>query len=148
MMATGIVTSVQECIDYRVVGLAQHDGFHSIGALSEELGVQCLGPDAASASTRAGSTASSCRSTRPRRRRRPARRCRGRPASRTFRSALGEAASLSGPVVVHVQTDSLMHAPDSESWWDVPVSQVAELDSTRQANETGLANKARQRDLP
>ena len=38
-----------------------------------------------------------------------------------------------GPVVIHVETDPLVHAPDSEAWWDVPVSQVAELDSTREA---------------
>ena len=31
-----------------------------------------------------------------------------------------------GPILIHVQTDPLVHAPDSESWWDVPVSQVAD----------------------
>ena len=35
--------------------------------------------------------------------------------------------------VVHVQTDPLVAAPDSDAWWDVPVAAVAELDSTRAA---------------
>jgi 3D-(3,5/4)-trihydroxycyclohexane-1,2-dione acylhydrolase (decyclizing) len=37
--------------------------------------------------------------------------------------------------VIHVETDPLVFAPDSESWWDVPVSQVSTLDSTRTAHE-------------
>ena len=37
--------------------------------------------------------------------------------------------------------------PDSESWWDVPVSQVSELDSTRQAFQTYTDHKSRQRKL-
>ena len=39
----------------------------------------------------------------------------------------------SGPVLVHVESDPLIDAPSSESWWDVPVSQVSALDSTREA---------------
>ena len=37
--------------------------------------------------------------------------------------------------------------PSSESWWDVPVSEVAQLDSTRQARKTYEAHKAEQRPL-
>jgi 3D-(3,5/4)-trihydroxycyclohexane-1,2-dione acylhydrolase (decyclizing) len=47
--------------------------------------------------------------------------------------AIGMAKAASGPVVIHVRTDPLVHAPDSESWWDVPVSEVSTLDSTRTA---------------
>jgi 3D-(3,5/4)-trihydroxycyclohexane-1,2-dione acylhydrolase (decyclizing) len=35
--------------------------------------------------------------------------------------------------------------PSSESWWDVPVSQVSELDSTQNAFKTYESYKARQR---
>ena len=48
-----------------------------------------------------------------------------------FRKALAQAKSVEGPVMVHVETDPLVHAPDSESWWDVPVSEVAGLDTTK-----------------
>jgi len=35
--------------------------------------------------------------------------------------------------------------PSSESWWDVPVSEVAELESTQQARTTYEQHKSRQR---
>ncbi len=41
-----------------------------------------------------------------------------------------------GPVVIHVETDPLVYAPDSDAWWDVPVSEVAELDTTQDAYRT------------
>jgi 3D-(3,5/4)-trihydroxycyclohexane-1,2-dione acylhydrolase (decyclizing) len=34
---------------------------------------------------------------------------------------------------VHVETDPLVDAPSSESWWDVPVSEVSTLQSTQDA---------------
>ena len=36
----------------------------------------------------------------------------------------GQGARRRRPVVIHVETDPLVYAPDSQSWWDVPVSQV------------------------
>ena len=50
-----------------------------------------------------------------------------------------------GPVVIHVQTDPTVHAPDSESWWDVPVSEVSELASTRDAYARYLEQRRNQR---
>jgi 3D-(3,5/4)-trihydroxycyclohexane-1,2-dione acylhydrolase (decyclizing) len=44
-----------------------------------------------------------------------------------------------------VQPDPLIDAPDSEAWWDVPVAEVAGLDSTRAARETYEQNKRTQR---
>ena len=52
-----------------------------------------------------------------------------------------------GPVVIHVETDPLVYAPDSEAWWDVPVSEVSELDSTQDAYRTYRRHKATQRPL-
>ena len=52
---------------------------------------------------------------------------------------------MSGPVVVHVETDPLVNAPSSESWWDVPVSETAVLDSTQQARKTYDEHKRDQR---
>jgi 3D-(3,5/4)-trihydroxycyclohexane-1,2-dione acylhydrolase (decyclizing) len=37
--------------------------------------------------------------------------------------------------------------PSPESWWDVPVAQVAALDSTQQARKTYEEHKATQRPL-
>jgi 3D-(3,5/4)-trihydroxycyclohexane-1,2-dione acylhydrolase (decyclizing) len=47
--------------------------------------------------------------------------------------------------VIHVETDPLINAPDSESWWDVPVSETSKLASTRQARATYDEHKASQR---
>ena len=38
--------------------------------------------------------------------------------------------------MIHVETDPLIFAPDSESWWDVPVSQTSTLESTKAAYRT------------
>jgi len=52
-----------------------------------------------------------------------------------------------GPIVIHIESDPLLDAPSSESWWDVPVSQVSELESTKKAFETYTDHKSRQRKL-
>ena len=46
-----------------------------------------------------------------------------------------------------MESDPLLDAPSSESWWDVPVSQVSELDATNQAFQTYTDHKGRQRKL-
>jgi 3D-(3,5/4)-trihydroxycyclohexane-1,2-dione acylhydrolase (decyclizing) len=51
-----------------------------------------------------------------------------------FRDALAEARRWTGgPVLVHIETDTTVPAPDSQAWWDVPVAEVSGLDSTRRA---------------
>ena len=57
------------------------------------------------------------------------------------------APSDGGPVVIHVETDPFVFAPDSEAWWDVPVSAVSELDTTRDAYRSYEQNKTTQRPL-
>jgi 3D-(3,5/4)-trihydroxycyclohexane-1,2-dione acylhydrolase (decyclizing) len=52
-----------------------------------------------------------------------------------------------GPIVIHVETDPTVYAPDSEAWWDVPVSAVSELESTQAAYAAYLEHKDRQRPL-
>jgi 3D-(3,5/4)-trihydroxycyclohexane-1,2-dione acylhydrolase (decyclizing) len=49
------------------------------------------------------------------------------------------------PVVIYVETDPLVDAPSSESWWDVPVSATSTLESTQQARTFYEEQKARQR---
>jgi len=138
MMAQEIVTAVQEEIKLTIV-LVQNHGFASIGALSESLGSQRFGTSYRGrdgevlpvdlALVAAGLGAQVDRTS----------------SIDAFESALREAAASSRVTVVEIQTDPLVGAPDSEAWWDVPVAEVAALDSTRTARETYDENKRTQR---
>ncbi len=145
MMAQELVTCVQERIKVIVV-LVQNHGFASIGELSDSVGSQRFGTwyryrDEQSGRLTGyvlpvdlGANAESLG-------------VRVLRASTVddFRKALVQAKAESGPVMVHVETDPLVPAPSSESWWDVPVSEVAALDSTEQAYERYATDKRRQR---
>jgi 3D-(3,5/4)-trihydroxycyclohexane-1,2-dione acylhydrolase (decyclizing) len=135
MMPTELVTAVQERIKVIVV-LVQNHGFHSIGSLSEELGSQRFGTRYRyrDAEGRLGGDvlpvdlAANARSLGV------------HVIEVSSRDELGkavrwakEAPDDAGPIVIHVNTDPLVYAPDSQAWWDVPVSQVAALDTTREA---------------
>lgn len=144
MMATELVTAVQEGLKVIVV-LVQNHGFASIGALSESLGSQRFGTDYRyrSASGRldggvlpvdlAANAASLgvevIRAT----------------TAPEFADALKRAKAATTTTVVHVETDPLIDAPDSHSWWDVPVSETSTLASTQDAYRTYSSWKARQR---
>ncbi len=147
MMPTELVTAVQERIKVVVV-LVQNHGFHSIGSLSESLGSQRFGTryryrseqtarlegevlpvDLAANAASLGATVIEVHSR----------------AELEQAVADAKAAPADRPVVIHVETDPLVEAPDSASWWDVPVSEVSELDSTRSAHGTYAAHKATQR---
>jgi len=146
MMAQELVTAVQEGIKIVVV-LVQNHGFHSIGDLSETLGSQRFGTRYRYRDADSGrldgdklpvDLATNAESL-------GVRVLRATTVD-DFRAKLQAAkASDGGPVVVHVETDPLVNAPGSESWWDVPVSEVADLDSTVQARKTYEAHKADQR---
>jgi 3D-(3,5/4)-trihydroxycyclohexane-1,2-dione acylhydrolase (decyclizing) len=150
MMPTELVTAVQERVKVIVV-LVQNHGFHSIGSLSESLGSQRFGTryrfrndatgrldggklpiDLAANARSLGATVIEVHS-------------RG-DLERAIKDAKAAPAD-GGPVVIHVETDPTLHAPDSESWWDVPVSQVSELDSTRHAHASYARHKASQHPL-
>jgi 3D-(3,5/4)-trihydroxycyclohexane-1,2-dione acylhydrolase (decyclizing) len=62
-----------------------------------------------------------------------------------LREALRRAKDLHGPVLVRIETDPLVQAPSSESWWDVPVAEVSELASTQHARAAYDDDKRRQR---
>ncbi|WP_433028884.1 3D-(3,5/4)-trihydroxycyclohexane-1,2-dione acylhydrolase (decyclizing) [Actinomycetospora sp. CA-053990] len=135
MMATELVTAVQEGVKVITV-LVQNHGYASIGALSEELGSQRFGTRYR---YRSGSgrldgerlpvdLAANAESL-------GVRVLRVRTADE-FAAALREAKAAATSVVVHVETDPLVPAPDSRSWWDVPVAEVSSLDSTQRARKT------------
>ncbi len=148
MMPTELVTAVQEHIKVIVV-LVQNHGYHSIGSLSEELGSQRFGTkyryrdpsgrlggdvlpvDLAANARSLGVHVIEVDS-------------RGE-LEKAIRTA--KETQDSGPIVIHVNTDPLIYAPDSAAWWDVPVSEVAELESTRAAYDRYLDHQAGQRPL-
>jgi 3D-(3,5/4)-trihydroxycyclohexane-1,2-dione acylhydrolase (decyclizing) len=71
----------------------------------------------------------------------------GPGATERITAAVKAAKSSDRTTVVHVQTDPLVTAPDGEGWWDVPVAQVSELASTREAAERYAAERKAQRPL-
>ncbi|MCI9887173.1 3D-(3,5/4)-trihydroxycyclohexane-1,2-dione acylhydrolase (decyclizing) [Micrococcales bacterium 31B] len=144
MMATELATAVQEGIKIITV-LVQNHGFASIGALSESLGSQRFGTqyrkrddagrlegehlptdlaaNAASFGVRVIKTQTAAE----------------------FEAAMREAKAATESVVVYVETDLFDDAPTSESWWDVPVSQVSTLESTQRAYTTYTSWKDKQK---
>lgn len=135
MMATELVTAVQEGVKVIMI-LVQNHGFASIGSLSESLGSQRFGTDyryrgedgrldggilpvdlAANAASLGVDV------------------IRVNNASE-FTDAVKVAKASTVSTVVHVETDPLIAAPDSESWWDVPVSATSTLESTQTAYAT------------
>ena len=145
MMATELATAVQEGIKIITV-LVQNHGFASIGSLSESLGSQRFGtryryrnPEtgrldgetlpvdlaANAASFGLGVIKAS--------------------TAAEFADAIKAAKAAAESVVIYVETDPLIGAPDSESWWDVPVSESSTLESTRDARKVYEQHKATQK---
>jgi 3D-(3,5/4)-trihydroxycyclohexane-1,2-dione acylhydrolase (decyclizing) len=145
MMAQELVTAVQERLKLIVV-LVQNHGFASIGALSESVGSQRFGTryryrDAGSgaldgdllpvdlAANAASLGAEVIRAT----------------TVPELEDALRAARAADRTTVIHVETDPLAGAPGSEAWWDVPVAEVSELESTRAARAGYERDKQGQR---
>jgi 3D-(3,5/4)-trihydroxycyclohexane-1,2-dione acylhydrolase (decyclizing) len=148
MMAQEIVTAVQEGIKLVVV-LVQNHGYASIGRLSESLGSQRFGTryryrsgavesggrlDGDTLPTDLATNAESL----------------GADVLRVatvgeLRKALLQARASDRTTVVHIETDPLAPAPDSESWWDVPVAEVSALETTQAARATYETAKRSQR---
>ncbi len=144
MMATELVTAVQEGLKLIVI-LVQNHGFASIGSLSESLGSQRFGTayryrtadgrlDGGKLPVDLAANAASL----------------GVEVIRVgtaaeFADAVKVARANEVTTVIHVETDPLISAPSSESWWDVPVSEVSELESTQSARRTYEQHKTAQR---
>jgi len=144
MMATELVTAVQEGIKLVVVCVDNH-GFASIGNLSESVGSQRFGtsyryrgPDGrldggflpVDLAANAASLGVYVLRTR---------------TIEEFRRALVKARTADRTTLVYIETDPLLGAPSSDAWWDVPVAEVAALASTRDARASYEKAKERQR---
>jgi 3D-(3,5/4)-trihydroxycyclohexane-1,2-dione acylhydrolase (decyclizing) len=141
MMAQEIVTAVQEGLKLTIV-LVQNHGYASIGDLSETLGSQRFGTkyryrgtdetlpvDLAANAAALGADVFDTATV------------------DEFEDALRAARASSRTTVVQVLTDPLVPAPSSEGWWDVPVAEVSELDSTRAARAVYDRHKLAQRNF-
>jgi 3D-(3,5/4)-trihydroxycyclohexane-1,2-dione acylhydrolase (decyclizing) len=145
MMSSELVTAVQEQIKIIIV-LVQNYGFASIGGLSESVGAQRFGTayryrnpatgrlDGGKLSVDLAANAASL----------------GVVVHRAttideLGAALAKAKSADGPVLISIETDPLVPAPSSDSWWDVPIAEVSELDSVTAARESYLAGRLSQR---
>ena len=119
MMAQELVTAVAEGFKLTVV-LVQNHGYQSIGALSESVGSQRFGTRYRYRGTDDDAARSTSRPTPPA----SAPRSRGSRRSPTSRRRCATRARRRATTVIHVETDPLVAAPDSEAWWDVPVAET------------------------
>lgn len=135
MMSSEIVTSIQEGYKLNIVVLDNH-GFSSIGGLSQSLGSGGFGTDyryrnpktkqldgdrlpvdfvANAASLGAHAVRATTRED--------------------LERALEAACRQDRTTVIVVEVDKEMRVPGYESWWDVPVAEVSEMDSVRRARD-------------
>jgi 3D-(3,5/4)-trihydroxycyclohexane-1,2-dione acylhydrolase (decyclizing) len=145
MMATELATAVQESIKIITV-LVQNHGFASIGSLSESLGSQRFGTSYRKRSAATGrldgdklplDLAANAASF-------------GLEVIKVttkaeLADAIKTAKAATESIVIYVETDPLIDAPSSQSWWDVPVSSTSTLSSTQQASEFYQGKKNEQK---
>jgi 3D-(3,5/4)-trihydroxycyclohexane-1,2-dione acylhydrolase (decyclizing) len=150
MMNTEIVTSIQEGYKLTIV-LADNAGFASIGALSRSVGSQGFGTqyryrkdgslgldtEVETGEALPVDLATNAESL-------------GAHVIRTtsvdeVRDALAEAKTIERTVVIHIPVDRYKGVPSYESFWDVPVAEVSELDTVIEARKEYAANKQAER---
>jgi len=135
MMAQEIVTSIQEGHKLTIIVLNNH-GFSSIGGLSESAGGGGFGTEYRYRSEESGllegdtvplDFAANAASL-------------GAHAIQatdlaSLKAALGEASVSDRTTVIAIEVDRDQRVPGYESWWDVPVAEVSEMESVQQARE-------------
>ena len=153
MLHSELATAVAEGIKIIVV-LIQNEGYASIGHLSETVGSQRFGTryryrDSEELNFESGDLltavdlAANARSY-------------GidvieiQPTSQAIdhlAAAVRAAKASARSTLIHINSDPFVYAPDGEGWWDVPVAQASELDSTKQAYADYLEQRKKQRPL-
>ena len=149
MMASEIATSIQEGYRLTIV-LMDNGGFKSIGGLSRTLGQGGFGTryiypvdgalagDDASDARELGLDLAAC--------------ARGLGANVVecagydeVVAALAEAKAADRTSVIYVRNDRLEGVPGYDSWWDVPVAEVSESESVREARRAWEVKRAEER---
>jgi len=133
MMSSEITTSIQEGYKLNIILLDNH-GFSSIGGLSQSVGSRGFGTDYRFRRSETGqldgafvpvdfvALASGLGA------------CAVRATTHDeFERALDNMRRHDRTSVVVIEVDKEMRVPGYESWWDVPISEVSEIESIRQA---------------
>jgi 3D-(3,5/4)-trihydroxycyclohexane-1,2-dione acylhydrolase (decyclizing) len=155
MLAQEIVTAVQEQIKLTIILIDNH-GYGSIGALSRSLGGQGFGTrylfrdeqsgvlpddqihpsdamerylpvDLAANAASLGAVVLRAKTI------------------EDFKQALAEAKEQDQTTVIAVETDRYAGVPGYESWWDVPVAEVSEIESVQEARAAYEKNRQHER---
>jgi 3D-(3,5/4)-trihydroxycyclohexane-1,2-dione acylhydrolase (decyclizing) len=71
----------------------------------------------------------------------------GNDAMSRLSAAVTAAKASRTSTLIHIESDPQTYAPDGGGWWDVPVAQVSELDSTRRARSEYESKRSEQRPL-
>ncbi|WP_349259497.1 3D-(3,5/4)-trihydroxycyclohexane-1,2-dione acylhydrolase (decyclizing) [Actinospica sp.] len=153
MLHSELATAVAEDIKIILV-LIQNEGYASIGHLSESIGSERFGTryrylDKSARNFESGELltavdlAANARSygidvieIRP-----------GSLAIDQLSAAVKAAKASSSSTLIHINADPFAYAPDGEGWWDVPVAEVSDLESTRQARAEYVEQRKKQRPL-
>ncbi len=145
MMPSEIVTSIQEGIKIVVV-LVDNHGYGSIDSLSRSLGQGGFGTSYRARNHASGQLdgewlnvdfAANARSL-------------GAHALRAgtigeLKQALEQAKRLDRTTVIVVETDPAVSVPGYESWWDVPIAEVSEMETVRTARARYEEARSRER---
>lgn len=143
MMAQEIVTSLQENYKINIVVLDNH-GFSSIGGLARACGNRGMGTEyryrqdgklegsAIPVDFVANAQSLGAEAVRARTR-------------EELRTALLDARKKTKTSVVVIETDYSQRVPGYESWWDVPIAEISEVESVRSARTTYIEARKKER---
>ncbi|MEP6921327.1 MAG: 3D-(3,5/4)-trihydroxycyclohexane-1,2-dione acylhydrolase (decyclizing) [bacterium] len=135
MMSTEIVTAIQEGYKLNIV-LLNNYGFSSIGGLSQSLGSEGFGTvyrarneksgqlDGARLEVDFAANAASLGA-----------RAIHATTRDELQQALEEARRETRTTVIVIEVDREVRVPGYESWWDVPIAEVSEMDSVKRARQ-------------
>jgi 3D-(3,5/4)-trihydroxycyclohexane-1,2-dione acylhydrolase (decyclizing) len=150
MLCNEIITSIQEGYKLTII-LMDNRGYNSIGGLSRSLGQQGFGTrfvfpqdgrlpgddageqvrtlpvDLAMNARGLGAYVIECNSY------------------DEFAAALSEANQTDRTTVIYIQNDRYVGVPSYESWWDVPVAEVSQMDQVRAARSQWEAKREEER---
>ena len=122
MLPGELVTAVQENVKLTIV-LVDNRGYASIGALSRSLGTEGFGTElTVDVDLAANAESLGARVIRA-------------ETIPELRDALEDAKAETRTTVIVVPADRYAGVPSYESWWDVPVAEVSEMESVRAARE-------------
>jgi 3D-(3,5/4)-trihydroxycyclohexane-1,2-dione acylhydrolase (decyclizing) len=125
MLCNEIITSIQEGYKLTIV-LMDNRGFNSIGGLSRSLGQEGFGTRYAFPIDE-GAHVFECKTY------------------DDFVKAFKESKETDRTTVIYIQNDRYEGVPGYESWWDVPVAEVSEMDRVKKARKEWEKNRKLER---